>query len=568
MSFPSHTPLQEPYPSKRDVFIRRHLVPIMIGALTIYIVAAIVAQFHSIHTVWQKWPPMVVFAATAVFCASFSCLVNTRLTQQGGLARIVWFILGSSLGIQGVYEWLSMRQIVGDEDFITVALCLIAAIATYSLIQLENLSSNIRRGWVLGFVIQGLAMVTDASDGGLSITGGASISSLGWIADFLDLIWTPAYALVLGSIAFELFRQQNIPIATLNNRRIWILTNGRLGDFKQMQALADNLGWPTHVKHIRLKSGLRLDVQQLAPFLYDKTISDVLEGPWPDLVITAEAPLSPVARWIKTRSLGKSRTVHVGRPAGLTAGHDLVITSPQFPVSEVANVLKLPILLTTNIETPLSEGELKLAKHLASLPKPLVAVLMGGPSQPYMFAASECQELSKRCENLWSNIGGSLVAVTSPRSKGTVENSFSLSDDIPGFVYRWSYDKERTDPYRLLLKLADCFIVTSDSISMISEAMATNKPVYIHDLPVKPSFSTALAARLSSLQGASSSWRLLNPIYWLFSLGIVYIVSDKAEFIRSLRVSGLVHEWPMRQQDAPICTTEITRSAVQRLFSD
>jgi len=44
------------------------------------------------------------------------------------------------------------------------------------------------------------------------------------------------------------------------------------------------------------------------------------------------------------------------------------------------------------------------------------------------------------------------------------------------------WDGSRENPYFAYLALADAFLVTADSVSMISEAAATGKPVHILDL--------------------------------------------------------------------------------------
>ena len=45
------------------------------------------------------------------------------------------------------------------------------------------------------------------------------------------------------------------------------------------------------------------------------------------------------------------------------------------------------------------------------------------------------------------------------------------------------WDGAGDNPYFAYLGLADAFIVTADSVSMISEAAVTGKPVYILELP-------------------------------------------------------------------------------------
>src|SRR5205823_7794231 len=47
----------------------------------------------------------------------------------------------------------------------------------------------------------------------------------------------------------------------------------------------------------------------------------------------------------------------------------------------------------------------------------------------------------------------------------------------------WVWDMQGANPYFGLLALADAIVVTEDSISMVSEAVATQAPVMLAELP-------------------------------------------------------------------------------------
>ena len=77
--------------------------------------------------------------------------------------------------------------------------------------------------------------------------------------------------------------------------------------------------------------------------------------------------------------------------------------------------------------------------------------------------------------------GGSLLVTTSARTPLSSWKAFKESLDAPAHCYDWAPDPD-TNPYYGYLALADEFIVTADSISMLSEACATGKPVHMFDL--------------------------------------------------------------------------------------
>jgi uncharacterized protein len=176
-------------------------------------------------------------------------------------------------------------------------------------------------------------------------------------------------------------------------RQVWILTNGRIGDLKQMKILAGHLGWPTEIKRIFLKSRVRMDIEALAPLLLDRDRSDRLAGPWPAMVVTAAAPLTPVARWIKRRSGGRTKLIHIGRPAGNLRHFSLVVTSPQFVIQEPGNIIRLPLPLTDARQIEPTQFDHNVIREFNALPRPRTAVLVGGRSPPYLFGASDARPI-------------------------------------------------------------------------------------------------------------------------------------------------------------------------------
>src|SRR5262249_9629003 len=84
------------------------------------------------------------------------------------------------------------------------------------------------------------------------------------------------------------------------------------------------------------------------------------------------------------------------------------------------------------------------------------------------------------------------------------------SIDVPHRIFCWGPDAG-ANPYFAFLALADSIVVTCDSASMLAEACATRKPVYMFDLARDDSAADAppqrtrgqrLAAQLGSPPGA------------------------------------------------------------------
>src|SRR5215212_9977924 len=80
----------------------------------------------------------------------------------------------------------------------------------------------------------------------------------------------------------------------------------------------------------------------------------------------------------------------------------------------------------------------------------------------------------------------------------------------------------------------DRFIVTSDSVSMITEAILTKKPVAVYRLPVKLSKWMSFVAK-----HRHSTHMLLRP---LIEAGVIEARPDRAALLEKLRAEGLIND--------------------------
>jgi mitochondrial fission protein ELM1 len=271
--------------------------------------------------------------------------------------------------------------------------------------------------------------------------------------------------------------------ATERPPSVWILSGHKAGDNAQLMALAQALGWPFEVKRLayrrtELATNLLLRVT-LAGTVPSR--SSPLLPPWPDLVLTAGRRNEPVARWIKRRSGGRTRLVHLGRPWAPPERFDLVVTTPQYFVPERTNVLTVGMPLHAITPAALAAAAPAWEPRLRHLPRPRIAVLVGGSSAPYRFGAEEGAELGRLANEHALGLAGSLLVTTSARTGADAAAAIERALTAPHLFHRWRRDAA-DNPYRAFLSLADEVVVTGDSISMLAEATATGKPVFIFDL--------------------------------------------------------------------------------------
>lgn len=265
--------------------------------------------------------------------------------------------------------------------------------------------------------------------------------------------------------------------------RVWVLTSPRAGDASQVLALAEALGWPFETKRFERHA---LEVIVAPPFWASvagirKDRSSPLEAPWPDLVLSSGRENEPVAKWIKAQSGGRTRIVHVGRPWGSLDAYDLIITTPQYRLPRRANVLENAAPLHRVTGERLCESAQAWQARLAHLPRPFIAVLVGGSSGPYALTRRSGERLAFAASALAARLGGSLLVTTSARTPKAAVQALEEGITCPHFLYRWQRGAS-DNPYFAFLALADEIIVTADSMSMITESIATGKRVHLFDL--------------------------------------------------------------------------------------
>lgn len=268
--------------------------------------------------------------------------------------------------------------------------------------------------------------------------------------------------------------------------RVCVLFGTLRGDNAQLMTLAEALGWPFEVRGEvdsapmavidRLARNAGIHLHRKKPLL-----SSLL---WPDLILIAGGRRVVDALRIKAMSEGRSRIVCLGRPWSDLDQFDLVITTPQYRLPERSNVLMNALPLNQPSTDALAFAGDEWRQQIDHLPKPWIAVLVGGNSGSCRFTRTTGEELAKKASELARATGGSLLISTSSRTPKAAADALFAGIDVPHFAFRWSKDARR-NPHLGFLALAQRFIVTSDSASMAAEAIATGCPVTVFDVPLR-----------------------------------------------------------------------------------
>ena len=250
----------------------------------------------------------------------------------------------------------------------------------------------------------------------------------------------------------------------------WIVTEGIAGTENQCLGVAEALGVEPRVIRIELNQPWKA----LSPYLGCESAAsfkNMPAPPWPDVVISSGRKAVGAARYIKRMSGGRTFVAHIQDPRVRHSDFDLVAVPAHDP-ARGAN-----ILVTTASPNRITPERLAAARQqfafLGDLPGPRVAVLIGGTSKAHRMTPAVMQTL---CADLKQLKAG--LMITASRRTGEAERALLISSfaNNPD-VFFW--DGAGENPYFGMLAWADYILVTEDSVSMLSEAATTGKPVYI-----------------------------------------------------------------------------------------
>ncbi|MFM7121285.1 MAG: ELM1/GtrOC1 family putative glycosyltransferase, partial [Gammaproteobacteria bacterium] len=229
-------------------------------------------------------------------------------------------------------------------------------------------------------------------------------------------------------------------------------------------------------------------------------------GTWPRLLLSAGLRNEPLARWVQRASGGYTRLVFVGRTWCSHDALDLLVTTPQYRIAAGPRVQRNrltqhrigPERLAREATTahPLLTGmtDPETDTGPAGGSGPLLGVLVGGSSGPYVLGRRNAARLARALRGLAQRTGGRLVVTTSARTALLFVTALAEALPADARLYRFRPD-DPDNPYLAILARSDALVVTGDSVAMLSEATATGRPVYIWDVPVDSGADHSVAAR-------------------------------------------------------------------------
>ena len=257
--------------------------------------------------------------------------------------------------------------------------------------------------------------------------------------------------------------------------RSWILTEDYAGLRAQAQGLAEAAGLAPEPHTLRVRPLWRRVPAQWWPYPLMAIGSEALSPPWPDLLIGCGGKAAAALAALR----GRTRTVIVQHPRRDPRRFDLVVAARHDRLTG-PNIVVTRTALHRATPERLAVAAAQWRPRLAHLPRPLVAVLVGGANGRFRLGLPEGEAFAAQLAAMMRRDRVGLALTPSRRTDPAVTRALAAAlRPLGGYVWGMAGD----NPYFGLLALADAIVVTGDSVSMVSEAVATSAPVLLQRLP-------------------------------------------------------------------------------------
>jgi len=298
-----------------------------------------------------------------------------------------------------------------------------------------------------------------------------------------------------------------------------LLTEGYHGMISQVEGLAKALKAEFQHKIVRLNLMWNYIPPKLTPIKDNNYINN---DDTFDLVISCGRK-SVVPSIILKKKNDKIFTIHIQDPKVSFKNFDLIV-APEHDNLIGENVINSKGAIHYITKDEIEKANSYLSDKIKN--KKIVSLILGGPNKYYNFSNEELTKIFNKVRSNFISIGYKIIIIPSMRTPKRIidlANKEFLSD---GYVVN-SVDKQA---YLASLALANKIVVTCDSTSMISEAAASGKPIFV-----------------AHMQPKMNNYRFERFFHLFREMGITRNLEEKVEnwsykhFNEAERIAPMIH---------------------------
>jgi hypothetical protein len=260
-----------------------------------------------------------------------------------------------------------------------------------------------------------------------------------------------------------------------SDARTWILSEPYAGLQAQALGLAEAAGLQHELRPLTPRAPWRWIAAKFWPAPLS-VVSEAVRGTLPEVAMGAGGKAAAVIAALRQRGVP---AVQVQHPRMDPRRFDLIVVNRHDDLTGPNVVVTRTALHRVTQERLAAAGE-AWRDRLAGLPRPLVAVLVGGSNGRHRLDRPVGEALAGQLANMMERDHVGLMLTPSRRTDPAVVQALRDRLEPRG---AWIWDFQGENPYFGMLALADAIVVTEDSVSMVSEAVATDVPVLLAQLP-------------------------------------------------------------------------------------
>ncbi len=265
-------------------------------------------------------------------------------------------------------------------------------------------------------------------------------------------------------------------VKPLSGARGWVITDGNAGNTVQVRGVADALGLDYELKIVHPK-GVHRFLAPWAPVARSEqlgTPGSLFAPPWPAVAIATGRASIPYIRAIKRQAGAATFTVVLQDPKTGSTTADLIWV-PEHDRRRGINVIATPTSPHSYTSQRLEALRATMLPDIAALPRPRIAIALGGRNGVYKFTCADDKRLAGALTSLGELGTGFMIT---PSRRTHPELLHAAEEATRGYP-RILWDGTGHNPYPAFLAHADAFVVTADSVNMTGECCATGKPVFV-----------------------------------------------------------------------------------------
>ena len=262
----------------------------------------------------------------------------------------------------------------------------------------------------------------------------------------------------------------------MSKKSCWILSDNLIGHEKQSISLAEKLNF--NYKIIKIEK-LNFIEKHLLIFINIKK-TKLLKAPFPKFIISCGKNTAYYSKLIKKRLKKRIFSIFIQTPPINIKNFDVVI-APKHDNCKGSNIIETNGALTKiNLKYIKSVNKTKIPDVLK---ENFITVLIGGNSRHHKITNSLLDLIITKLNLIQSQKKIKVFILFSRRTEK--KDYLYLKKKLLNKNFFFILPDSKQVSYLNAISFAKAIIVTSDSVSMVTEACSTGKPTYIIDIPTK-----------------------------------------------------------------------------------